>query len=146
MTEIVAAVLASALLAPAGVLVQGPPLSACGNSAIDQVTSHTPAAGVPRTATLGEAARLAGSLLSSSLQQPQPKQQSWAGRHPVLAGTLIGASIGAVAKGTLLGLPWDTCIADSETTGCAGASMAIGAGIGAGMGALVGLVVSVVRR
>ena len=141
MQEIVAVFLASTLTAPAGVL-QGPTLS---DGAVYQVASHKPA-GVLRKAIVDEAGRLGRGFPSSSLQQPQPKQRSWAGRHPVLVGALIGAGIGGVAKGSLLGLPNDACIVDSETTGCTGASVAIGAGLGAGVGALVGLVVSAVRR
>ena len=86
-----------------------------------------------------EAARLSRSEEAATSKQ-QPSDRSWAGRHPVLLGALIG-----VAAGTAWGAAACSsggCKADSLT----GPLMALGAGVGAGVGAGIGAVVAIVRR
>lgn len=144
MQKIVALWLACLLLAPAGSFAQDSSPSNSGG--ISQIPARALSVNMLREATNREAARLAATVPTVSAQQQSAPQRSWASRHPVLLGAVVGAGIGSLARGRLLGLPYDTCIYDSETTGCGPASSAIGAGIGAGFGALVGLIVSLARR
>ena len=72
-----------------------------------------------------------------AMRQQQPEKRSWAGRHPVLFGALLGAGIGvgvelAVIPGASGGEPHS-------------AYLPVFAGMGAGIGSLVGLIVSAAR-
>ena len=77
------ALLVTFLVAPGGLRAQGLGATAYENGIPTAPTTL-------RDATRREAARLAIALTTA---QPQP-QQSWAGRHPVLLGTLIGLGTG----------------------------------------------------
>ncbi len=75
-------------------------------------------------------------VLEASRRQ-QPPRRSWAGRHPVIFGALIGLGVGlgvqaAVIPGASGGEPHS-------------AYLPMFGGVGAGSGALVGWIVSVVR-
>jgi hypothetical protein len=80
------------------------------------------------------------SLAAMDLQPQQPRQQrSWAGRHPVALGAMMGAAGGAI---------WGA--AECQTA-CEGGSlttpiMALGAGVGAAIGAGIGAIISLVRH
>jgi len=93
------ALLVTLLFAQGGLRSQGPGATAYENGIPTAPTTL-------RDATRREAARLAIALTTA---QPQPPQQSWAGRHPVLLGTLIGlgtgVSVGA-ATGADNGISW----------------------------------------
>jgi hypothetical protein len=144
MQRIVAMLLAALLLVPAGSFAQG--ASPDSSRTIGRISTTAFSAHVPRPSANREVSWFAARLPAVPAQPQSVPRRSWAGRHPVLIGTLVGAGIGGVARARMLGLPWDTCFYDSETTGCGVASSAIGAGVGAGFGALVGLVVSLARR
>ena len=97
--KIAVAVVLSLLVAPVGVLAQGSMRNGCEGCVLARVP--TPPVGVLRQAAAREGARLAITFPTTSQQPPPPQQQSWIGRHPILAGTLIGAGggfvLGAVA-------------------------------------------------
>ena len=84
------AVLVTLLVAPGGLRAQGLVATAYENGIPTAPTTL-------RDATRREAARLAIALAAA---QPQPPQQSWAGRHPVLLGTLIGLGTGVSVGAT----------------------------------------------
>jgi hypothetical protein len=77
--------------------------------------------------------------LPLALGQSGPRQHSWAGRHPVLCGTLVGLGIGLGVEAAVI-------------PGASGGGEPHGyyvpmfGGLGAGIGALVGVIVSVTRR
>ena len=77
-----------------------------------------------------------GNVREASRRQPPPRR-SWAGRHPVIFGALIGLGVGlgveaAVIPGASGGEPHS-------------AYLPMFGGVGAGSGALVGLILSAVR-
>jgi hypothetical protein len=82
--KIVAAVLSVLLIAPTGVWAQG---------SFSRIRNPRQSAGPLQEAGLREATRLAATLSVAS-QQQTPQQRSWAGRHPVLLGALIGMGTG----------------------------------------------------
>jgi hypothetical protein len=101
-----------------------------------RVGAGQPSATVVHDGVLREAARLA-SIGATEPVSSEP-DRSWAGRHPVLLGALVGLGGGlAFTAGT-------DCAHSSDYT-CRGLSLWFG-GIGAGIGAGVGGVVSLVRR
>src|SRR5688572_27200102 len=76
---------------------------------------------------LHKAARLGATTRSASPAQAQPPQRSWASRHPVLMGALVGAGTGAGL--TMLG-----CKVMADEPGIVSCSnwVPILAGVGAG--------------
>ena len=68
-----------------------------------------------------------------------PAERSWAARHPVALGAMIGAAAGAV-------LGYSPCWKEVCGDGHGQLLMAFGAGVGAGIGAGAGLTVSLVRH
>lgn len=88
-----------------------------------------------RRAAREEALRLATRAAS---RQDQPAvHRSWASRHPVLLGTLVGGAIGSLTLGLTEG---------NSDTPEQGEGFLFGFGLGAGVGALVGAVVDAARR
>ena len=84
--------------------------------------------------------RLNTSKRFSQAQQPQSRERSWAGKHPVLFGALLGAGVGGLGGATL----GSDC--GREESFCSRKGLVqIGAAAGAGVGALVGLVVGLIR-
>ena len=107
-------------------------LAECGPPAgIRHEVSASP--GVLYEAALREAAR-PGMIRGASLPQVQPPQRSWASRHPVLMGALVGAGAGAGI--TMLG-----CKVMDDGQGIVSCYnwVPILAGVGSGVGAMVGL-------
>ena len=87
-----------------------------------------------------EAARLAkASLAATNFQPQQPPQRSWAGRHPVALGAMIGVAGGAI---------WGAaeCQTACEGGSLRGPIMALGAGVGVAIGVGIGAMVLLVRR
>jgi len=87
-----------------------------------------------------EAARLVKtSHVARDFQPQQPPQRSWAGRHPVVLGAMVGAAGGAI---------WGAaeCKNACEGGSLTGPIVALGAGAGVAIGAGVGAIVSLVRR
>jgi hypothetical protein len=104
------------------------------------MTSLTAGAGPLATAAAREAIRLASvtdDLPLSANQQPAEKR-SWAGRHPVVTGTLLGAGIGA-AYGAA------SCSDGCFPIGAGGAAILM-ASFGAGFGALGGYIVKLAQK
>ena len=90
------------------------------------------AQGTLREAVNRESVRLAA--LPPALQQQQPRERSWPGRHPVLFGGLVGLGVGLVVEAAVIpgasgGEPHSVYVPMFGVTG-------------AGVGALVGLIVS----
>jgi hypothetical protein len=85
-------------------------------------------------AALREAARL-GMIRGASPPQVQSPQRSWASRHPVLMGALVGAGAGAGI--TMLGCK---VMGDDEGIVSCYVWVPILAGVGSAVGAVTGLV------
>jgi hypothetical protein len=129
----------SLLIVPTGALAQDLPIRHCLSCDIRQVTAPFPAKGLPQFASLWQVAKTGDTLGSAALQQQQPGQRSWAGRHPVLLGALIGmGGFAAIAAGN-----YDP---RSNTDLTRGQSVAFSGAAGAGLGALGGLIVSISLR
>jgi hypothetical protein len=83
-------------------------------------------------------------MTTGLVQQRQPQQQaakrSWIRRHPVLAGTLMGAGVGAVFYGATCNSYFEERNCDSR--GDRAAIAAFGAGAGAFWGVVIGWPVS----
>jgi hypothetical protein len=86
-------------------------------------------------AALQEAARLGATLRVPSPAQAQPPQRSWASRHPVLMGALVGAGAGAGI--TMLGCK---VMGDDQGIVSCYVWVPILAGVGSGVGAVTGWV------
>ena len=136
--KVIAAVLVSLLIAPSTVLAQDTTIGLREGEIVQ------PSAGSSsglRQSIAREAANLAEHPIANSLQTQQTPQRSWAGRHPVGLGAIIGAAGGAI---------WGAAACSGKCNGSDGQTtqlwMGIGAGIGAAIGAGIGAIVSLVRR
>jgi len=134
----IAAVLVSFLITPSTVLAQD---TTAATRAGEGVQASARSSGSLRQSIAREAAKLEEYAAAGSLQPQQAPQRSWAGRHPVALGAIIGTTGGmiwgaAACSGTCNG-------SDGQTTQL---WMGIGAGVGAGIGAGIGAIVSLVRR
>lgn len=142
MQSIVCALLVSLMVARVEVFAQDSPVRSFGNNAFTHVVTHIESERTLRQSVALEATRLAQSRTTASLPSQQAAQRSWAGRHPVLLGALIGAGVGsAIAADSAIG-----CDDDSEWPGGCAGSVAYPVGVVAGIGATVGLVVAWIRR
>jgi hypothetical protein len=134
----IAAILASLLLTPSTILAQD---TGAGTRQGESVAASARSSGGLHQSIAGEAARLSEHSATHSLQPQQAPQRTWAGRHPVALGAMIGAGGGAI---------WGAAVCAGTCNGSDGQTtalwMGIGAGAGAGIGALVGAIVSLVRR
>lgn len=94
MHKILAALLISVFVAPAGGFAQAPPASEGRGGTIRPPVFQLPAA-VARESVNRERVRFA----ALAFLQQQPKERSWPGRHPVLFGALVllGAGLGLEA-------------------------------------------------
>jgi hypothetical protein len=132
MHKMLAAVVISVFVVPAGAFAQSPASDESGDRTIRVAAFRLPA-GFMRTAVSDDFR-----LTTRPLAQQQTQKRSWPGRHPVLFGALLGLGIGlgveaAVIPGASGGEPH-------------GVYVPMFGGIGAGIGSLVGVVVSVARR
>ena len=135
MRKLLAALLISVLITPTAGFAQTPPTGDDRDVAVGIPAIHRPA-GTLRAAVTPESVRFAAR--SPNLRQPQARQRSWPGRHPVLCGALVGLGIGlgveaAVIPGASGGEPHSVYVPMFGV-------------IGAGIGTLAGLVVSAARR
>lgn len=101
-----------------------------------------PALAQPRSTPtpLREAARRAA--LTQTVTPAAPPPRSWVERHPVLTGTLVGASVGGAVGLLTCSSPiaeGGSCDSYTDTTGARGAGAVYLGAWGAGIGALVGL-------
>ena len=129
------ALLISVLMIPTAGFAQAPPTSDGRDGAVGIPAIHRPA-GILRAAVTRESVRFAA--LAPNLRQPQARERSWPGRHPVLCGALVGLGIGlgveaAVIPGASGGEPHSVYVPMFGV-------------IGAGIGTLAGLIVSAARR
>ena len=76
------------------------------------------------------------SVATTAPNSQQPPQRSWAGRHPVALGAIIGTAGGALWGASLC---WKQVCGDSQGP----LLVAFGAGLGAGIGAGVGVAVAI---
>ena len=137
MMKAIAAILVSFLAAPSNVLAQTATVGA-SRIAIVHMAS-TPSSDGLRQSIARESAKLAQDPGTTSPQTQQPPQRTWAGRHPVALGAMIGVAGGVI---------WGTAVC---RTACEGGLhtplwQGFGAGVGAGIGAGIGAIVSAVRR
>ena len=137
MRKVIVLLLTTLLSAPAAVFASEPPSPA---SDVRSMPSRTPGAGPLATAAAREAIRLA-SLTDDrplSADDQLTDERSWARRHPVLTGTLLGAGIGA-AYGAA------SCSDGCFPIGAGGAAIVM-ASFGAGFGALGGYIVKLAQK
>jgi hypothetical protein len=134
----IAAVLLSFLITPSTVLAQD---STAGTREGEIVQASARSSGSLRQSIAREGAKLAEYPVSNSLQHQQEPQRTWAGRHPVGLGAMIGAAGGVI---------WGAAVCSSSCNGSDGQTtqlwMGIGAGVGAAIGAGIGAIVSLARR
>jgi hypothetical protein len=139
MSNSIAMVLALVLIAPSSVLAQA--ITGAADRPEESAPFESSRSFDLRQSLEREAARLSkGEMAAAAAQTPQPSDRSWAGRHPVALGALIGGAAGTIWGASACSS--GGCKADSLT----GPLMALGAGVGAGIGAGIGAVVSIVRR
>lgn len=130
MRSVIGAVLTVLLVLPTGLhaqTVSAPPQTA------DRVDDAR--IGRLRASASRQAARVAATASRQLPARQAPPRRNWFARHPVLAGTLVGAGIG-------LGFVAAESCSSSDYT-CAGLLTffgGLGAGLGAGAGAIVGIV------
>ena len=132
MEKIIATVLASLLLVPAG--------SSAQDSKVNDGRTIEGAVATASTETLRESAvRHARLAVATDAPIQAPKSPSWPSRHPAGFGALVGAGIGAGVGLAGAGKCADDC--------GGGAGLALrGAIVGAFSGSLTGLLVKVIRR
>ena len=139
MVKTITALLGLALAMPSTAMGQPPTVPA------DQVTKTwifgtTPASSERREFAGREGMRPAiASAVTTSADSQQPPQRSWAGRHPVALGAIIGTAGGALWGASLC---WKQVCGDNHGP----LLVAFGAGLGAGIGAGVGLTISLATR
>ena len=139
MMKTIAAVLVSALASPSSVLAQAATVGSGQSAIVQDVASSASSIGL-RQSIEREGARLAKDNLGAAALQPQPSpQRSWAGRHPVALGAMIGAAGGTV---------WTVYACQGACEGHAfyPPVLALGVGLGTGIGAGIGAIISLVRR
>ena len=138
MIKAIAVVLVSILAAPSSALAQATTVDA-RQAAIVQVPVSGQSSGGLRQSIAREAAKLTEHAGTTSLQPQQPPQRTWAGRHPVALGAMIGAAGGVT---------WGAVVCSNACEGGLHTPywMALGAGVGAGIGAGIGAIISRIRR
>ena len=127
------ALIASVLAVPWGTFAQSLSVSADDGAQTPQ-PSFSVAGGPLRDGVNKEAVRLAKTLAPASPPQGTQHKRNWAGRHPVLLGTLIGLGAGLAYNAAQCGASSDfTCTQLAALFG------SLGAGIGAGAGGVVAI-------
>jgi len=135
MRKTIAGILVALLLCPLGAYAQERGRLEATIPAAQPRMARAP--GVISRAAAREVARLSESQSATTAgSQPAGPSRSWAARHPVLTGLLIGAGAGA-AYGAAAN--HDTGCFDSGASPCPGVYAALNAGLWGGVGALIGL-------
>ena len=134
MMKAIAAVLVSCLAAPSTALAQATTVGA-RQAPIVQVTASGESPGGLRQSIVREAAKLTEYSGATSLRLQQSSRRTWAGRHPVALGAMIGATGGVI---------WGRAVCSSACEGGRHTPLweALGAGVGAGIGAVIGAIVA----
>ena len=138
MQRLSATFLALALALPAGIFAQEPVQSGNPHTVHSQNNRSQQPPGVLQTAILREAVRMRAEFASvppRSQAGPGSGRQSWAARHPVLLGALIGGGAGA-------GLAASMCIEGGNPDVPCGLGVAQDVTVFAGLGSLVGFLLS----
>ena len=127
MSKALTVVLLAFLAFPLTSLAAGAPPAGIRNGASPFASLHE--------AALQEAVRLRAMIGEASPAQVQPPQRSWASRHPVLMGAMVGAGAGAGI--TALG-----CRLSGNEPAIVSCYVwvPIAAGVGGGLGAVIGLI------
>lgn len=131
-------VLVTLLMVPAPVFGQQVTQSRCGESLETATTGHV--SSCLAASAWREAARLAKAQSSTAPKPATAPERSWAFRHPILLGTLIGLGAGAA-----LALATPDCSSGGGDAVC-GAYLGGYSALGAGIGAASGLVVAIARK
>ena len=134
MQKILVALLIAVLSTPTGAFAQTQPTDN-GRDGTMRIPAPQFPTGIVREAVNRESVRLA---LPRALNQQQPRERRWPGRHPVLCGALVGQGVGlaveaAVIPGESGGEPHSVYVP-------------VFGGMGSGIGSLVGFIVSAARR
>jgi len=133
MRRLQVALIASVLAVPWGTFAQSLSVSADDGAQTPQ-PSFSVAGSHLRDGVDKEAVRLAKTLAPDSPPPGTEHKRNWAGRHPVLLGTLIGLGVGLAYNATRCGASSDfTCAQLAAFFG------GIGTGIGAGAGGVVAI-------
>jgi hypothetical protein len=94
----------------------------------------------PDSGVLAQSIARAATTWNVLVQAGEPAvQRSWAARHPVLLGAIIGAGAGA---GIGYAAGQDCTGEEVEPCSSRGGAAAVGAGLGAGAGAIVGAIIA----
>ena len=92
-------------------------------------------------AAVAEATRLAAAGASQTAQKPAARERSWAGRHPVFFGALVGTGGGAA-----VGAASASCDQNQFCPVGPGVAIAVVAILGAGIGSITGFFIGASRK
>lgn len=137
MAKTITALLSLALAMPSTVM--GAPRIIIGGPVAKTWIVSTNPPSIERRNFVGPGAQPAATMTPPDSQQPT--QRSWAGRHPIALGAIIGAAGGAL---------WGTSVCWKHGKQACGDNLGplivgFGAGVGAGIGAGVGFTISLTR-
>lgn len=112
---------------------------------------HASSAPIPQTGMFGwsiatEARRLAASAPQDDANTNSGSERSWAGRHPIVLGTLIGLGIGLANEATQCAANVQIVPHSGEGLPCDGRVAAAVAGVSAGIGAGIGAITAIFLR
>ena len=93
-----------------------------------------------------EARRLAASVSQDNANTNSVHDRSWAGRHPIVLGTLIGLGIGLANEATQCAANVQIVPHSGEGLPCDGRVAAAVAGVSAGIGAGIGAITAIFLR
>ena len=139
MVKTICAVLVFALCTSSTVVAQGPVIPADQSPKtwiLRSISSFNDRRGLSGRERLWPAA---ANVRVATSDAQQPAERSWAGRHPVAMGAMIGAAAGALVGASPC---WKEVCGDGHGP----LLVAFGAGLGASIGAGVGFTVSLARH
>jgi hypothetical protein len=135
----IAGLLVLALGIPSTVMAQTP-IVAAARSARTWIVSSKPLSAEHQRFLRRTGMRPTTTSTAPTTQEVQePPERSWAGRHPVALGAMIGAAGGALVGAS-------PCWREVCGDGHGPLLIAFGAGVGAGIGSAVGLTISIARH
>jgi len=140
MVKTITALLGLALAMPSTVM--GQPQMVPANQVTKTWIVDTNPASIERRGFVGrEGVRPAiASAATTTPDAQQPPQRSWAGRHPVALGAIVGTAGGALWGASLC---WRQVCGDNHGPLLVAFGAGLGAGIGAGVGVAVGISLSI---
>jgi hypothetical protein len=139
MVKIITVLLGLALAMPSTVM--GQPRMVPGDQVAKNWIFGTNPASIERRGSVGreEVRPATARAATTTPDSQQAPQRSWAGRHPVALGAIIGTAGGALWGASMC---WRQVCGDNHGP----LLVAFGAGLGAGIGAGVGVTISLVTR